>query len=143
MSAKISRTVKQSRVALGTQLREAREKAGKTPAAFAKSLGINANYLSKIENGSLRLPEKLIPALKKYRISERLSSLASQKISTKGRKKPARRTVISGRDLSSLSTGNKNAGITFNYIGNGVIEIKIISKIPALGDIMESIEKGR
>lgn len=52
--------MKTEKVAFGTYVKERREKLGKTLRSFASEVGISPAYLSDIENGNRRAPEKFL-----------------------------------------------------------------------------------
>lgn len=52
--------MKAEKIEFGTYVKERREKLGKTLRSFASEVGISPAYLSDIENGNRRAPEKFL-----------------------------------------------------------------------------------
>jgi len=121
----------------GQQLREARRLKGWNQQQAAQRLGVSQTYLSLMEKGKRRVPEKLaVKAVRVYRLSEALLPVtyASDQPPVVDEGKLASELAALGYPgLSHLKSGRKRknpAELLLSALGNDTLDSRLVAALP-------------
>jgi transcriptional regulator with XRE-family HTH domain len=121
----------------GQQLREARKLKGWNQQQAAQRLGVSQTYLSLLEKGKRRAPEKLaVKAVRVYRLSEALlpvTSAPDQSPATDEGKLASELAALGYPGLSHLKSGGKKknpAELLLSALGNDNLDSRLVEALP-------------